>query len=233
MTPWGEGTETLAAQYIVTNYGGGEISNSWGYNNGKNWCGIGGCELAYDSQFAQSGIVYFASAGDYGLGPQYPSISPNVISAGGTGIQRDSNGNFTGETCWGGSGGGISIYEPLPQCQAFIHNKTGPKRGTPDLAAVADPASGVDVYNSSYCAGWCTVGGTSAASPVLAGIVNQSGSFSLSTLRELSRLYQYYLNPVGYVPKFFDVRTGSNGSPAGFGWDECTGLGSIREPSYF
>jgi subtilase family serine protease len=231
--PLRDGAETQAAQYLATHYGGGEVSNSWGYNNGEGWCGVGNCELAWDSYFTQSGVVYFASAGDYGVGPQYPSVSPNVVSVGGTSIQRDANGNFTGESCWGGSGGGISVYEPLPQYELFVANKTGSKRGTPDWAAVADPGSGVDVYNSTYCNGWCRVGGTSAAAPIVAGIVNQAGGFSASTARELSKTYQLYVNPVGYHTKFYDVTSGTNGSPAGPGWDQCTGLGSIRQPTSF
>jgi len=231
--PIGDGAVSGAAQYIAAHYTSGEESNSWGYLDGENWCGSGNCELSYDSNFVQSGIVFFASAGDSGVGAQYPSISPNVVSAGGTQITRDSGGNFTGENCWNGSGGGISQYEVLPQYQIWIANRTGPKRGTPDWAGVASPASGVDVYSTTFCHGWCIVGGTSAASPILAGITNQSGHFSMSTLAELSKTYQYYLNPVGYHQKFFDVTTGSNGQPAQFGWDQCTGLGSIRQPSFF
>lgn len=231
--PLRDGAEQQAAQYLADNYGGGEVSNSWGYNGGESWCGNGNCELAWDWYFQQSGVVFFASSGDYGLGTQYPSVSPNVVSAGGTSIQRDSDGNFTGESCWSGSGGGISQYEPLQQYELFVANKTGTKRGTPDWAAVADPTTGVDVYSSTYCHGWCTVGGTSAASPILAGIVNQAGGFSGSTPRELAKTYQYYGNPVGYHTRFYDVTSGSNGSPAGPGWDQCTGLGSIREPLGF
>lgn len=230
--PLGDGAEQGAAQYIANTYGHGEISNSWTYNGGENWCGSGNCELQYDNDFAQPGIVYFGAAGDSGLGPAYPSISPNVVSAGGTDINRDSNGNFTNESCWSGSGGGISIYEPLPQYQLWVENKTGSKRGTPDLAAIAG-AQGVEIYSSTYCGGFCQVDGTSIATPVLASIVNQAGNFRNNTLLELSPAYQNILNPVYYHTRLFDVTTGSNGSPAGPGWDECTGLGSIRKPQYF
>jgi len=230
--PLGDGAEQGAAQYIATNFGGGEMSNSWTYDGGEGWCGGGNCELSYDSDFAQPGIVYFGAAGDSGLGVAYPSISPNVVSAGGTDINRDSNGNFTNESCWSGSGGGISTIEPLPQYQLWIENHTGSKRGTPDLAAIAG-AQGVEIYSSTYCGGFCQVDGTSIATPVLAAIVNQSGQFRHNTLLELSPAYQNLLNPVNYATRLFDVRTGSNGSPAGVGWDECTGLGSIREPQYF
>ncbi len=116
-----DGAENQAAQYIVNNFGAGEISNSWTYNGGE----FSG-ELAYDSHyFATHGIVYFGSADDSGLGPVYPSVSPNIVSAGGTRIHRDSSGNFTTESCWSGSGGGISHYEPLPNYQLIIGNRTG------------------------------------------------------------------------------------------------------------
>ena len=225
--PIGDGAETAAANAVAA-LGGGEVSNSWTYNGGENWCGSGNCELQYDSYFLVPSVVFFGSAGDSGLGPAYPSISPNVVSAGGTHITRDSNGNFSAESCWNGSGGGISHYEPLPQYQLFIGNLVGTKRGTPDWAAVADPNSGVEVYSSSYCGGWCIVGGTSVASPVLAGITNAAGSFISQTEVELNKTYTIYRYPNQYGRDFYDIRTGSNGSPARFGWDQCTGLGSPR-----
>lgn len=230
--PIADGAVTAAANAVAA-AGGGEVSNSWGYNGGESWCGSGGCELNYDQYFNVKGVVFFASAGDSGLGPQYPSISPNVVSAGGTFIQRDSGGNFTTETCWSGSGGGISQYEPLPNYQLLIGNRTGPKRGTPDWAAVASPASGVDIYSSSYCHGWCTVGGTSVASPVLAGITNAAGKFRQSAPSDLQGTYSLYANPGLYRHYFFDVISGSNGAQAKPGWDECTGLGSPRNGSAF
>jgi len=167
---------TSAAEYLagqaVAAAGGGEVSNSFGY--GGEFSG----ELSYDQYMHTSGVVYFTSAGDSGLGPDYPSVSPNTVSAGGTKVIRDTSGNFTGEEdCWSGSGGGISTMEPLPQFQLFIGNRTGPHRGTPDWSADASPASGVAVYSSTGCSGWCQVGGTSVSSPVLAGIVNSANSF--------------------------------------------------------
>jgi subtilase family serine protease len=233
--PIGDGAETAAADAVAT-AGGGEVSNSWTYNGGESWCGSGNCELQYDQYFSVNTVVFFGSAGDSGLGVAYPSISPNVISAGGTLIRRDSNGNFTGEEdCWNGSGGGISQYEPLPNYQFLVEGRTGPHRGTPDWAADASPASGVDIYDSSSggCRGWCTVGGTSVASPLLAGITNQAGNFHPSTSSDLTTTYGYYKTPGVYRYYFYDVTVGSNGSPAKLGWDECTGLGTPRHPSGF
>jgi len=232
--PVGDGTETDAANAVAA-AGGGEVSNSWTYefNNNPNG-GEDPSELQLDQFFMVSGVVYFGSAGDSGLGPAYPSVSPNVVSAGGTRVVRDSNGNFTGEEdCWNGSGGGISLYEPLPQYQLIIGNLTGPKRGTPDLSADASPNSGVAVYTTTGCGGWCQVGGTSVASPVLAGIVNAAGSFFSLTEKQLSKEYMLYRNPGLYHQYIYDVTKGSNGSAAKLGWDQCTGLGSPRKLNGF
>jgi kumamolisin len=226
--PLDDGSELGPAQYIATNYGAGQVSNSWGYNGGEF-----SDEKTLDHFFVQAGIVFFASAGDDGLGPQYPSVSPNVVSVGGTQVMRDSNGLFTTEGCWNGSGGGISQFEPAQHYQLYIGNKTGPHRGTPDWSADAAVASGAAVYTTTACSGWCRVGGTSLASPLLAGITNAAGNFETSTVRELSKTYQYYVRPTTYHTAFFDVVSGSNGSPAGPGWDQCTGLGSPRKPSFF
>jgi kumamolisin len=226
--PLTDGSELGVAQYIVANYGAGEVSNSWGYNGGEY-----SSELSDDSYFTLSGVVFFASAGDSGLGPQYPSVSPNVISAGGTLVQRDSSGNLTGEACWSGSGGGISRYEPLPNWQLLLGNRIGMHRGTPDWAADASPSSGAAVYSTTYCGGWCKVGGTSLAAPLLAGILNSNGSFRNHTANDQGMTYSYLKNPGTYRRYIYDVTTGSNGSPAGVGWDQCTGLGTPRVPSAF
>jgi kumamolisin len=225
--PFTDGAESEAGTAVAA-AGGGEVSNSWGYDSPAEFPG----ELSYDRDMRTPGVVYFASAGDSGLAPAYPSVSPNVVSAGGTHINRDSNGNFTGtESCWSGSGGGISIYETLPHYQFAIQNLTGPHRGTPDLAAVADPYSGVLVYNTTLylCNGWCIVGGTSASSPILAGIVNAAGGFLNNTNAELTKTYGEYKNLALYRTNFFDITTGNNGAPARGGWDECTGIGSPRK----
>jgi kumamolisin len=219
---------TSAAEYLagqkVNQIGGGEVSNSFGY--GGEFDG----ELGYDQYMTWASVVYFASAGDSGLGPDYPSVSPNVVSAGGTRIRRNS-GQFTGEEdCWNGSGGGISTMEPAQSYQFLISNLTGPHRGTPDWASDASTLSPVAIYSTTGCGGWCAVGGTSVASPTLAGITNAAGSFLANTAAELTRTYGYYKNPGIYRKIFYDVTIGNNGAPAKLGWDECTGLGTPRDP---
>ncbi len=218
---------TSAAEYLagqaVAALGGGEVSNSFDYN------GEFSGELAYDQYMTTPGVVYFASAGDGGCQTNYPAASPNAIGAGGTHIVRNS-GLYQGQqTCWTDSGGGISAYEALPNYQLIIGNRTGPHRGTPDYAADADPNTGVAVYSSTGCGGWCQVGGTSVSSPVLAGIVNAAGSFANHSPNELGKSYGYYRTPGQYRAYFNDVNSGSNGGSCGaakVGWDECTGLGA-------
>ena len=222
--PLTDGAETQAAQKVAA-AGGGEVSNSWGYNGGE----FSG-ETADDSYYVHSGVVFFASAGDSGAIPQYPSVSPNVVSAGGTTIIRNSSGKYTSEHCWSGSGGGPSAYESIPSYQSVISSIVGTVRGTPDAAADADPNSGVAVYNTTSCKGWCVVGGTSAASPILAGVTNAAGDFLASTKAELTKVYGEYSVAKTYAADFHDITVGNNGYPAKKGWDFCTGVGSSKTP---
>ena len=215
------------ASQLVSAAGGGEISNSWVTSQ----TGEPSNETQLDQNFQTPGIVYFAAAGDWGVGALYPSSSPYVVSAGGTTIQRDASGNYTGETCWSDSGGGVSRYEIRPNYQRTIGNIAGTRRGTPDWAADADPASGVAIYNTTSCHGWCRAGGTSAATPILAAIVNQLGTFLNSTFDELTKTYDEYNRGTLWLKYFTDIRTGSNGAPAKTGWDTCTGLGIPKDPT--
>ena len=72
---------------------------------------------------------------------------------------------------------------------------------------------------------WWIVGGTSVASPTLAGIVTSAGHFFASTNAELTTVY----DNLG-TANFRDITQGScffyNGFFAGKGWDFCTGVGS-------
>jgi subtilase family serine protease len=220
--------ETIAGK-LVEKAGGGEISNSWGE-------GEFAAETTLDSVFTTRGVVYFASAGD-SPGPIYPSVSPNVVSVGGTTLSTDPyTGSFELENTWQDGGGGPSAYESRPTYQDGIENWVGSQRGTPDLSAVANPYTGVwvldnfvvpDFGNETECDGtpcWLIVGGTSVASPVVAGIVNAAGSFAASSKDELTRLYR------DRSADFNDITYGTCGPYIGYfaapGWDFCSGLGS-------
>lgn len=249
--------EQVAFNYIVTNYpAGGQVSNSW---QGGEFSG----QTADDSLFADfnynwatgytTPILAFASSGDNGYGVGYPSTNPWVISAGGTSILRSTtNLKFSSESCWGGSGGGPSTVEtytttwsggnigPWADFQYPIFGQSA-TRTTPDLSFDADPASGAWVYSAYGLGGWSPVGGTSLASPSLAGIVNRAGNKLGSvfltpatsgadwfTTAENNLLYAQLATAKAYKANFYDVKTGSNGVSAVASWDYCTGVGSPR-----
>jgi subtilase family serine protease len=119
-----------------------EISMSWGGSEIKT-------EANYDSYFQTSGIVYVASSGDTSAETEYPAVSPYVVAAGGTTLNRDSSGNFVSETAWSDTGCGASTYESRPSYQNGIYSIVGNKRGTADLAFDANPNTGVNVYDST------------------------------------------------------------------------------------
>jgi kumamolisin len=206
--------------------GAKEVSMSWG---GSEFSG----EAANDGHLATPGIVYFASSGDTGGVTIYPGVSPNVVSAGGTRINRDGGGNFLSETGWSGSGGGPSSFEPRPSYQDGIQPIVGTHRGVPDYSFDADPNTGVSVYDSTRCqgaSGWLVFGGTSVSSPSLAGIVNSAGS-NTSSAAELSLLYGSVSNGGATIngANFRDILTGTAGSfTARAGWDFVTGIGSTN-----
>ena len=207
------------ASNLVSAAGGGEVSMSWGG-------GEFSAETTYDSVFTGPNVVYFASAGD-SPGVSYPSASPNVVSVGGTTLSTDPiAGNFLYENVWQDTGSGPSRFEPAPTYQAGI-SKT---RATPDVAADANPYTGVWVLDNFQPPAGCTpncwyiVGGTSVSSPMWAGIVNVSNTFAASTNAELISLYG------ANRALFNDITLGSCGSYLGYsasaGWDFCSGLGS-------
>jgi subtilase family serine protease len=214
-----------ATNYIAANGGQGEVSMSWGGSEFSS-------ETNNDYHFTTTpGVVYFAASGDTGGKNIYPSVSPDVVSAGGTRINRSNSGSFVSETGWSGSGGGPSAYEPRPSYQTAVSGIVGTQRGAPDFSFDADPNSGVSVYDSTSChgySGWLVFGGTSVASPSLAGIVNLAGHFYTSSNAELTTIYNNMTNS----KNFRDITSGSAGSfSATKGWDFVTGVGSNQGTS--
>lgn len=238
----------------LLNNSGGIVSMSVSYDEFKG-------EKNYDSYFAQPGIIYLASSGDYQAPARYPSSSPNVISVGGTNIVRDDSGNYLGQTAWqnvgktaipcteqpcrtGGSGG-PSQYEPRPSYQNSVQKIVGNARGTPDVSFVAQSVSVYCCYagtgkgnqctsqgspvvcNADGSGGlWFTSGGTSLATPAIAGIINVAHAGTTSTAQELSLIYYNALK--NYQSNWTDIISGNNGYPALHGYDFTTGLGVPR-----
>jgi subtilase family serine protease len=215
---------TVAAG-LVAGAGGGEVSNSWG---GSEFPG----ETYMDSVFEKAGVVFFASAGD-SPGTEWPSASPNAVAVGGTSTNRNpTTGNLLYEGAWNQSGGGLSEYETRPGYQNSIADIAGSARAVPDVAADANPITPVWVLDTNLYegepGGWFTVGGTSLAAPLMAGIVNAAGHFHVSSGDELETIYYNWSKAL--VFGFNDIKTDNCGPYGGYvsvvGYDFCTGVGS-------
>jgi subtilase family serine protease len=214
-------TDLLAAVNYATSYASVKaVSMSWGGSEFSS-------ETTYDSYFSGAGITFFASSGDSGAGVIWPSSSPNVVAVGGTTLNLNSNGAVTSETAWSGSGGGVSAYEAKPTYQT-TYGLTYTARAVPDVSYDADPNTGVYVYDSTPyegSAGWWDVGGTSAGAPQWAAIQ------ALGLSANNNNFYEDAASPA-YASYFRDITSGSNGYPAGPGYDLVTGLGSPVTTSF-
>ncbi|MDX6679587.1 MAG: hypothetical protein QOE31_3639 [Solirubrobacteraceae bacterium] len=194
----------LGANVISNSYGGSEYSSETS------------ADTAY---FNHPGIAVTVSSGDSGYGVQYPAASRYVTAVGGTTLRRATTTRGWSETAWSGAGSGCSAYEPKPSWQ----KDTGCARRTvADVAAIADPNTGVSVYDTYRSSGWLVFGGTSVAAPVVGGVYALNGAAA-----------NYGADPYAHVGLLYDVLGGSNGSCGGAylctaigGYDGPTGLGT-------
>ncbi len=223
----GTGVNTAAnmgANAISNSYGGGEFSG----------------EKNYDTFYNHPGVAVTASSGDNGYGVEYPAASQYVVGVGGTTLQLFTDNSYASESVWSGSGSGCSLFENANSWQVNLSNwnSTGcfGKRGVADVSADADPSTGVAVYDSTPYSGqigWWQVGGTSLASPIIAGTYVLGGGVLPNTLA--SSLV--YANNTPF--NFHDIISGSNGfcgtsmCQAGIGYDGPSGVGSPNGISGF
>ena len=207
-------SDVLKAEDYATAHAG-YVSNSLGLDEFSGQSSLNG-------HFDRPGVSIFAASGDDGAaaGPSYPGTAPGVISVGGTTLIDVGKSTFA-ENAWKGSGGGCSKYETAPAAQAayagYAALNCDGKRAAPDVSLVADPRSGVSVYNSyKTTLPWLKLGGTSAATPMWAARAAVAGVvIDADTL---------YASPPAIPLR--DITSGNNGLPAGPGIDLVTGLGS-------
>jgi subtilase family serine protease len=125
---------------------------------------------------AAAGIAVVASSGDNGYGVSAPASFQSVIGVGGTSLTVDDQNRWAGETAWGKGGSGCSSLNPPAAWQdPAVTGCQG--KSVVDVAAVADPATGVAV---SFEGQWYTFGGTSASAPIVASLFAMKSNFDES-----------------------------------------------------
>jgi hypothetical protein len=211
------------------------VSNSWG--SGAEFIG----ENQYDQDFYAPGIAIAVAGGDDGYGTQYPAASPYVTAVGGTSLT--GSGTSWSQTAWAGVGSGCSSLEPKPSWQTA--DDTSPagclNRTMNDVAADADPSTGVAVYDTvkdSQVGGvpdWTMVGGTSVATPIIAAAYALSDIAAGGPSRALISGTFPASYPYFATSGLTDITSGSDGScesdraylcHAEGGYDGPTGVGA-------
>lgn len=206
-----------AAVDTAVKLGATVVSNSYGTDefNGMS---------DYAKHYTHPGVPILASSGDDGFtAASFPAVLPGTIAVGGTSLAKAKNARGWKESAWEGAGSGCSAYVDKP---AWQKDKNCGMRTTADVSAVADPDTGVAVYDTyglGADAGWLVVGGTSASSPYVAGVIALAGHAKTVTPKKL----------YGEPKAFFDAVGGSNGYCGGDylctglkGYDAPTGLGT-------
>ena len=234
-------------------------------------------------QAAIQGIGVYFSSGDNGdessnvgyTTVDWPASSPWVTAVGGTSIGIGASNARVIETGWGtsnyncdmstlvctrtgwlyGAGGGVSQLFAQPDYQTNAGLKLG-GRGVPDVAALADPQTGMLVGQTQTFPNGALydeyrIGGTSLASPIFAGImalVQQAAGRSLGFANP-----RFYARPDAFYDvksvktavarrnfnnsidasagtadrlRTFDDYSGSPAQHTNDGWDNVTGLGT-------
>lgn len=197
--------------------GANAVSNSYGGPEAKK-------EIRFQSNYYNHpGVAITASSGDSGYGSSAPAAFNTLTAVGGTHLTRGGGSRGWTETAWSRAGSGCSkfISKPSWQTDPDCSNRT-----ISDVSAVADPATGVSVYDTYQAPGWQVYGGTSVSSPIVASVYALAGNEGSINYGSYP-----YLNG-NYKTNLYDVTSGSNGNcgnyicNAGTGYDGPTGLGT-------
>lgn len=184
----------------------------------------GGSDSSAQDAYNHPNVAITASTGDNGYGVESPASYPTVTAVGGTSLARAGNSRGFTETAWSGAGSGCSRYNAKPNFQVGVTTQCS-TRAIADVSAVADPNTGVSVFDSTAyqgASGWLVFGGTSVSSPIIASVYALAGTgYGPAT-------------PYAHTGSLFDVTSGRNGRcsrtpvlcTAGTGWDGPTGLGT-------
>lgn len=191
------------------------VSNSWSLLEGAVMPNVAGVSLAH------RGVALVAGSGDSGAGTSWPAANSSVIAVGGTTLARDANSPRGWiEMGWRNAGFGCSQYAARPVWQPVGTCLT--HRAIADIAAVADPATPVAIYNTygpdkghgGGAGGWEVYGGTSVATAVVAGAIGLAGG--VNDLSNAQYIYAHAASLNAVAPTVSSLQVGL-GSPNGIG----------------
>jgi kumamolisin len=183
----------------------------------------------------KGGDEWSAPPGADDIGLDAVASLPEMTSVGGTTLSTGPRGQWVAEHAWvdsplsQGTSGGVSALFDRPDWQSrlTVGRDAEHQRLTPDVAAVADPFTGVRfIFKQQEVMG----GGTSQSAPIWAALtvlMNQylvaNGGRPLGNVNPLL----YRVAAGSNLPGFRDVRRGGNAvDVAQPGYDLVTGLGS-------
>ena len=216
-------SDLLRAVVLAAEQKANVISMSWGVPEFS-------AETEIDSIFqAFSSIALVAASGDGGFGVVYPAASPYVLAVGGTtievGYSKRGVAQRLGETAWSASSGGISQFEPPSVAQSVFLTEF-PSRAVPDIAYLADPYTGLAVFDSipyqGYY-GWLQVGGTSAGAPQWSALIALASSNAGHAINTAQVAYALYSSLGSASLPLFDITIGTKRIM----WDRLSCLAGI------
>ena len=226
-----------AAEQAAVGLHATEISNSWGGPQPNETVGEDNASsfnhpgIVITAAAGDDGYLDWDTEGSSGRGyVDYPAASPHVVAVGGTRLQGPlgPEGTWAGETVWNGDGAGgggcsTQLAAPIWQLGTSDWESVGCRkhRAVADVSADADPYTGIAVYDSGleckyeeggieHTTHWCTIAGTSLASPLIASVFALAGGAN-GVAYPAQTLYE---NQIEDPTTLHDVLTGSNG--------ECT-----------
>ena len=262
-----------AENYVINHHLGAVISQSFGAGEATfgSPARILALRSAYQNAY-RNGITVLAASGDSGAAAEqtltglhyfpypdvgWPASDPLVTAVGGTQLTLNTRGRRTvpdkvwnDTTLFGGpaaSTGGLSTVFTRPSYQNGVAGVVGNRRGVPDISMSASVSGAVNIYISglTFGAGWASLGGTSEATPLFAGIVaiadQLNGHHPLGMIDPA-----LYAMQAAHDPGIVSVTTGNNsvwfttsgnrvtipGYSAGPGYNLATGLGTVTAPAF-
>jgi len=228
--------DLAAATNEAVSLGANEVSNSYG---GLETAFGAAEQAAYDhpgvviaAASGDSGYLNWDDVAALGAAPGLPDVPASlasVVAVGGTTLKLGATGKRSSETVWNDSGrpsreefkqfaatgGGCSTLFTAPTWQqsapSWASTGCGSKRLDNDVAVVADPYTGFDIYDSyvyepAFTPGWQTVGGTSLSSPLVSGLYGLAGG-GHGVAYPAATLYSH----LGQAASLYDVTKGGDG----------------------